>query len=87
MPEIVGRMPSEPDPSRMRPCVLCLEATDVLAVAPGLVPPRELPLHVFCAGWLIVQHGRLRDGRELSARAREQLEAYAGRIAKIGPGA
>ena len=82
MPEITGRMPADPDPSRMLPCVLCLEPTDVLALAPGLVPPAELPLHVFCAGWLIVQYGRAGSGT-LTDSAKRQLEAYAGRLAEL----
>lgn len=84
MPEITGRMPSEPDPSRMLPCVLCLEPTDVLALAPGLDPPREVPLHVFCAGWLIVQYRRSGEGR-ITEGARRQISAYATRILELAP--
>lgn len=64
----------------MRPCVLCLEPTDVLAVAPGV--GRSLPLHVFCAGWLVVAYGRLTRGR-LDPGGVRLLEAYAGRVKEI----
>lgn len=82
MPTIEGHFPMVPDPERMRPCVLCLEPTDVLAVAPGLDPPTELPLHVFCAAWLVRMYGRRNAGR-LSDSDRELLEAYAGRVLRL----
>lgn len=79
MPEIVGHFPAEPDPSRMRPCVLCEEETDVLASAPGLGEHVEVPIHVLCAAWVVRAYGR--RGR-LSLGDAGLLEAYAGRVAR-----
>lgn len=81
MPEIRGEFPLFPDPSKMLPCVLCLEPTDVLAAAPGV--GKMLPLHVFCAGWLVVAYRRMLAGR-LDAGGVRLLEAYAGRVKEIG---
>lgn len=81
MPEIRGHFPLYPDPARMRPCVLCLEPTDVVAMAPGV--GRELPIHVFCAAWLVSAYRKMQAGR-LDSGGVALLEAYAGRVASLG---
>lgn len=86
MPEIAGHFPIDPDPARMRPCVLCLEPTDVLAAAPGLGAGVELPLHVFCAAWLVRAYGKLEAGRALSMDASRLLLAYGDRVKELAAG-
>lgn len=74
MPEIRGRLDAGPD----RPCVWCGELTPNLAEAPGY--GLELPLHVFCAGAIIVAFRHARAGRLGPGQAR-LLARYQDRLA------
>lgn len=85
MATIEGTISLDDRPEDRRPCVWCGEQTSTRALAPFLDPPRMVPLDVLCAGAIIVAFRRRREGR-LTDGGVAQLEAYARRLAALGPG-
>jgi hypothetical protein len=58
MPEIRGTLTRD-GAGPMRPCLWCTEPTDTMAETPGRPDLGEVPLHVWCAGEVIVAYRRL----------------------------
>lgn len=65
MPEIRGTLSREAG-ARLAPCVWCVEPTDARAETPGRPDLGEVPLHVWCAGEVVVAYRRLREGKLLT---------------------
>lgn len=61
MPEITGAAFT----GRWAPCVLCSEPTDSWGDAPGLPDVGRIPIHITCAGAVIVAYRRLASRRAI----------------------
>lgn len=69
----------------LEPCVWCEEPTDTRGQAPGLGPNVELPIHVFCAGAVIVAYRWMQNGR-LTVDQAKKLERYGRALAALPAG-
>lgn len=78
MPEIRGRLDAGP----IAACVWCSEATSNRAVTPGRPDLGEVPLHVWCAGEIIVAYRRLGAGKLLPDGAKK-LTAFESRLNEL----
>lgn len=78
MPEIRGTLDSGP----LAACVWCAEATSNRAVTPGRPDLGEVPLHVRCAGEIILAYRRLGEGKLLAAGAKK-LVAFESRLNEL----
>lgn len=83
MPEITGRLSA--DGRTYGPCVWCGEASDALGITPGRPDLGSVPIHVFCAGAVLVAYRRWRSGLADVATLR-RMEAYTGRLLAIADG-
>ncbi len=81
MPEIRGTLAI--DGRTFGPCVWCGDLSDALGETPGRPDLGSLPIHVFCAGAVIVAYRRAREGRLLAV---DQVRAFEGRLRELSDG-
>lgn len=82
MPEIRGTIPLDDRPEYQVPCVWCAFPTSTRAETPGRPDLGEVPLHVLCAGAVIVAYRR-RNDRNLLGSGLSELERFEGRLSLL----